>query len=113
MERQSIEMKDPVLAPGVTYTAIAQITIQPAGLDCEAELFLGVNDTNIAATSGRVLFVSSGTPQSISFPVTMPTTYEVYNVYLDVYIEGFKLLAFQATEDVVIPGGYVGPIVWE
>uniref|UniRef100_A0A6M3MC05 Uncharacterized protein n=1 Tax=viral metagenome TaxID=1070528 RepID=A0A6M3MC05_9ZZZZ len=114
MERQKVEMPDPVMAPGVARTAVAPIAISPAGLNCEAELFLGPNDTTKVATSGRKAFISTGAAQSVRLPVTMPPAGGVaYHVYLDVFAEGYRVLAYQATEDVIIPSGQVGEIVWE
>lgn len=113
-ERISVEMLDPVMAPGVSRTAVAPITVSPAGLACSAELFLGPNDTTKVATSGLKAFTSTGAAQSVRLPVTMPTAGGVaYHVYLDVFVNGMRLLAFQATEDVIIPAGEVGTIVWE
>ncbi|GAH85002.1 unnamed protein product, partial [marine sediment metagenome] len=52
--------------------------------------------------------------QSVRLPVTMPTAGGVaYHVYLDVYANGYQILAYRATEDVAIPSGEVGPITWE
>ena len=113
-DRISLEMLDPVMLPGVSRTAVAPITVSPSGLACEAELFLGPNDATKVATSGRKSFLSTGTSQSVSLPVLMPSTGGVaYHVYLDVFVAGYRLLAYQATEDVIIPSGVVGPIVWD
>lgn len=112
-ERISVEMLDPVMAPGVSRTAIAPITVSPSGLACKAELFLGPNDATKVATSGLKAFTSTGASQSISLPVTMPTAGGVaYKVFLDVFVNSYRILAYKATEDVIIPSGEVGPIVW-
>lgn len=112
-ERISVEMEDPVMTPGSARTAVAPITVRPSGLSCEAELFLGPNETTKVATSGRRAFTSTGSSQSVSLPVTMPTAGGLaYHVYLDVFVNGYRLLAYQATEDVIIPEGSVGPITW-
>ena len=113
-ERVSVEMLDPVMAPGGTRTAVAPITVSPSGLSCQAELFLGPNVTTKVATSGLKAFTSTGAAQSVRLPVTMPSIGGVaYHVYLDVYVNGTKLLSYIATEDVLIPSGEVGPITWE
>jgi hypothetical protein len=113
MERQLLHMDDPVFAPSVSKTGKAPIAVAPAGLSCEVELFLGTSPTNKASTSGLISFTSTGSQQLISLPVTMPAAGGVaYHVYLDVYAEGYLLLAYLATEDVVIPSGSVGPITW-
>ncbi len=111
--RISVEMEDPVMTPGSARTAVAPITVKPSGLNCEAELFLGPNETTKVATSGRRAFTSTGASQSVSLPVTMPTAGGLaYHVYLDVFVNSYRLLAYQATEDVIIPEGSVGPITW-
>lgn len=112
-ERISVDMPDPIMLPGATRTAVAPITVSPSGLSCAAELFLGPNETTKTATSGRKAFTSTGAAQSVRLPVTMPTAGGVYHVYLDVYVNDYRLLAYQATEDVVIVTGEVGPIIWE
>lgn len=105
-ERISVEMLDPVMAPGVAQTAVAPVTVKPSGLSCEAELFLGPNDTTKVATSGRKVFTSTSAAQSVRLPVTMPSPGgESYHVYLDVFAGGYRILAYQATEDVIIPSG--------
>ena len=113
MERQLLQMEDPVFTPGVTKTAKAPIVVSPGGLSCQAELFLGTSPTSKVATSGLVSFTSTGSQQVVSLPVTMPSAGGItYHVYLDVYVEGYLLLAYVATEDVIIPSGSVGPITW-
>ncbi|GAI66946.1 unnamed protein product, partial [marine sediment metagenome] len=97
-ERISVEMLDPVFAPGVSRTAVAPITVSPSGLACQAELFLGPNDATKVATSGLKAFTSTGASQSVSLPVTMPTAGGVaYHVYLDIFVNSYRLLAYQAT----------------
>lgn len=113
-ERISVEMLDPVMTPSVARTAVAPITVSPSGLSCQAELFLGPNDTTKVATSGLKAFTSTATSQPVRLPVTMPAAGGVaYHVYLDIFVNSYRLLAYQATEDVIIPAGEVGPIVWE
>ncbi len=115
-ERLQVEMLDPILAPGSSRTATAPITAKPTGMACEAELFLGPSPTTKSATSGRKPFTSTGVSQSVSLPVTMPTPAAgegaAYHVYIDVYAGDVKFLSYIATEDVVIPGGSIGPITW-
>jgi len=112
-ERISVEMLDPVLGPGAAAAAVAPITVTPPGLQCQAELFLGPDENTKVASSGLVAFTSTGVAQSVSFPVTMPSPGgAAYHVYLDVFADGYLIVAYIATEDVVIPSGEVGPIVW-
>lgn len=113
-ERISLAMLDPIFAPGEAKSATAPITVSPAGLSCSAELFLGPDEATKVATSGLVNFISTGLAQPTSFPVAMPAVGGVaYHVYLDVWANGVLVVAYIATEDVIIPSGEVGPIVWE
>ncbi|KKN87083.1 hypothetical protein LCGC14_0263530 [marine sediment metagenome] len=89
-------------APGEAKTAVAPITMSPAGLSCQAEIFLGPNDTTKVATSGKVAFTSTGVSQNIRLPIAMPAEGGPYHVYIDVYTEGLLVLAYQVIEDVVI-----------
>ncbi len=114
MKRIKLDMVDLVFAPGDLRTAVAPITVSPSGLSCEAELYLGPDEATKVATSGLIAFTSTGAVQSVRLPVTMPTAAGVaYHVYLDVYAHGYLLVAYIAIEDVIIPSGAVGPIVWE
>ena len=113
-ERISVDMPDPILLPGTTHTAVAPITVSPSGLSCNAELFLGPDEATKVATSGKKPFTSTGAAQSVRLPVTMPTAGgAAYHVYLDIYVNDYRLLAYQATEDVIIVTGEVDPITWE
>ena len=113
MKRIKVKMDDPILAPGTAKTATVPITVKPAGMACEVELFLGPNETTKVVTSGRKPFTSTGASQNVACPVTMPTNGgSAYHVYIDVYTGGYKFIAGIATEDVVIPGGSIGPITW-
>jgi len=113
VERLKVKMDDPILPPGAAKTATVPVTAKPAGMACEVELFLGPNDTTKVATSGRKPFTSTGALQNVTCPVTMPTNGgSAYHVYIDVYTGGYKFIAGIATEDVVIPGGSIGPIDW-
>ena len=104
----------PEFAPGESKTAVAPITVAPAGLSCSAEVFLGPDVMTKVATSGKVGFSSTGAEQSISLPITMPSEEGTYHVYVDVYAEGYLVAAYQAIEDVVIaaPVPPVGDFVY-
>ena len=92
----------PQFEPSVQKTAVAPITVAPAGLNCEAELFLGPNDATPVVSSGLRPFVSSGAAQQVSFPVTMPANPGTYHVYVDVHTVGQLILAYIGSEDVII-----------
>lgn len=114
MERQLIQMEDPIFTPGITKTAKVPVDVDPSGLACEIEVFLGPNASTKSASSGRKAFTSTGTQQTINAPVTMPSATGVaYHVYIDLYVLGMYLAGYQGTEDVIIPSGSVGPITWE
>ncbi|MBA7646234.1 hypothetical protein ES703_53996 [subsurface metagenome] len=91
----------PQFTPGEGRVAIATFPVKPAGLSCEAELFLGPDEVTKVATSDRIGFTSTGAEQSVNLPITMPTT-GAYHVYIDIYAGGIFLAAYQAIEDVVI-----------
>lgn len=114
MKRIPVMMEDPVFAAGEMKTAVAPITILPSGLNCEVELFLGSDDQTKVASSGLISFISTGSQQMVSIAIQMPSPGgALYHVYLDVSVEGTPILGAQGIEDVIIPTGSVGPIVWE
>ncbi|MDD5510515.1 MAG: hypothetical protein PHI12_06890 [Dehalococcoidales bacterium] len=92
----------PNFTPGALKTAVVQIPVSPAGLSCQAVLFLGPDASTVAATSGEVAFVSTGNQQQISLLVVMPANIGTYHVYLGIYSEGALLTGFAGSEDVVI-----------
>jgi len=108
-------MLDPMIPPGTTKTAVAPITAKPAGMSCEAKLFLGPNDTTEVVSSGRVPFTSTGASQPVRLTITPAAAAAgaSYHVYIDVFVNGYRLLAYKATEDVVVPSGKIDPIIWE
>ena len=114
MERILVEMEDPVFAPGISKTALVPVDVDPSGLSCQIELFLGPNATTKVATSGMKPFTSTGAQQTVSAAITMPAATGVaYHVYIDLYVAGMYLAGYQATEDVIIPSGVIGPITWQ
>jgi len=92
----------PEFGPGTAKTAITPITVNPSGLSCQAELFLGPDEITKEATSGPVAFISTGARQDVRLPLTMPSDPDTYHAYIDVYAEGMLIAAYQAIEDVVI-----------
>ena len=101
-----------IFSPGQAKTATFAVTVAPAGLSCEVELFLGLDSTTKASTSGKVPFTSTGLEQLVTLPLTMPAVNGMYHVYMDVYIGGTPAWAGQATQDVVIPLVTYGGVVW-
>ena len=108
MERTLVQMDDPIFMPSVAKIANLSFTVIPPGAMGTVELYIGSK----SATSGAKNFVSTGSAQSISLPVTMPTAPGVYHVYIDVVIGSILAGAYQATEDIFIIGVTVGPITW-
>ncbi|MBA7475072.1 hypothetical protein ES707_10437 [subsurface metagenome] len=91
----------PQFSPGEVKTAIAPMSNPTGkGFSYSAELYL---DVTKAASSGVISFyLAAGETRNISFPVTMPQAEGTYPVYLDVFVVGELVGAYQATEDVVI-----------
>ena len=113
--RISVDMLDPMIPAGTTKTAVAPITAEPAGMSCEAKLFLGPNDTTEVVSSGRVPFTSTGASQPVRLTIAPAAAAAgaSYHVYIDVFTDGYRFLAYKATEDVIVPGGKIDPITWE
>lgn len=106
-------MTDPILREAAGYTATAVFPVSPAGLACQAELWLSKDGIAKDATSGLKSFTSTGASQAVSLPVTMPVGGYEYRVFLDVFANGMLIAAYKATENVIVPA--VGPIeiIWE
>jgi len=92
----------PQFSPGESKTAVAPITAKPAGMNCEAELFLGPDEMTKVASSGRIPFVSTAAAKNVSLPITMPATPGTVKGYIDVYVEGMRFLAYILKEDVTV-----------
>ena len=111
---EALEASDPTFEAGVTRTATALMT-NPTGAQFTyaAELYLGVTK---ASSSGDLVFtIPAGGSMSVNFPIVMPLTVGVYEVYLDVKQANALLAHFRATENVTIeisPVIIVGPITW-
>lgn len=114
LDRAPMEMEDPVLSAGVAYAATATFPVTPAGLACSAELFLSLDGTTKAATSGPAVFTSTGAAQAVTLQVTMPrpTAGQSYGVYLDIVSGGVKIGAYIATDRVIIPVVGTPVITW-
>lgn len=92
----------PQFQPGITKSAVAPITVSPAGLQCTAEVFLGPDENTKIVSSGLVDFLSTGSQQSVSLPLTMPAAEGTYHVFIDVRAGGVLVGAYQALDDVTI-----------
>ncbi|GAH60875.1 unnamed protein product [marine sediment metagenome] len=112
---QWLESEDPTFEAGEVRTARAQMTNPTARtFSYTAELYLGLPKV---ASSGSIPFsLAAGETRAVSFPVTMPDIEGDFPVYLDVFVAGELVGAFQATENVVVvilPSIIIGPITWE
>ena len=103
-----------ILQKGSAHTAIAPITVRPSGVPCQVQLSLTDDEgASFVATSGPIDFTSTGAQQSISLPITMPTSWGEFDVYIDVLYSGELIRAYVATESVIVPDVVIGPPVWE
>ena len=114
LDRIPMEMEDPVLAAGSAHTATATFPVTPSGLACTAELFLSLDGTTKIATSGPIAFTSTGTAQTVSLSVTIPSSSsgQSYRVLLDIVSGGVTLAAYEATDHVIIPVVGTPTITW-
>jgi len=96
-------MMDPEFSPGsehVAHCPVANPTTKQWAYD--AELYLVKDDTKYAS-SGTVSFtLAAGASDTIDFPIVMPSATGTYKVYLDVYVAGELIAAYQATEDITL-----------
>lgn len=89
----------PQFAPGEKRVAVATLKVQPAGIACESELWLG--DGAKSASSGLIPFTSTGSPQEILHPIVMPSGGTFYP-NLVIYAEGKPALVYRHPEAVFI-----------
>jgi endo-alpha-1,4-polygalactosaminidase (GH114 family) len=69
-------------SPGSVQTAaFSSSGVLPSGKSCSVTVIVGTS-------SGSQTFTSTGTTQSFSISVTMPSTFGTYPVYIDIYMEG-------------------------
>ncbi|GAI66329.1 unnamed protein product, partial [marine sediment metagenome] len=96
-------MTDPEFAPGSSHIAHVPVS-NPTGAawTYNAELYL-VKDSTKYASSGTIRFtLAASASDTIDFPLTMPAAEGTYKVYIDVYVAGELIAAYQATEDVTV-----------
>jgi len=103
-----------IFQPSQAKTAKLPLNLDPSlvGLALTAELFLSKDGgTTKAATSGKIPFTAA-TTQNITMPITMPAAAGAYKAYIDILYGNAFFLGFVDVNDILIPGGSVGPIVW-
>lgn len=99
-----------MFAPGSSHIAHVPVS-NPTGAawTYNAELYL-VEDGKYTS-SGIISFtLLAGASSTIDFPITMPAAEGTYKVYIDVYVAGELIAAYQATEDVAVIG--VGEVTY-
>jgi len=107
-------MNDPIMSKGSAQSAVIPITVRPAGLTCEVELWLTKDSgASKATTSGLIPFTATGAPQQVSCPIVMPLVWGSHEVYIDVYTDGVLIGAYIATEQVTLPDVTIEEPVWD
>lgn len=114
VERQLVQMEDPILGPGSSHVSAFPVTVTPSGQSSSVELYLTAdNGATKAATTGPQTFTSTGAPQSMTMPaLVMPTNSADYKVFVDVKMGTLLVKGYVGNDDVIIPGAVVGPITW-
>ena len=96
-------MLDPEFSPGSEHVAHAQVTNStPKAWTYNSELYLVKAGTKYASSGIITFTLAAGAAQTINFPIIMPDIEGTYKVYLDVYVAGELIGAYQAIEDVTI-----------
>ena len=102
MERELMEMHDPVFRPGSTRIADASIKVTPTEVDCSVVLFLSKDGGVTKAASGGVTpFTSSGIPQQGEQLIVMPDE-GVYEVFTEIDVAGVVIKIFQSPDNVTV-----------
>lgn len=84
-----------------------------------AELYLGGGGAfpgeKIVSSGVKTFSLAAGEQRAVDFPVTMPSIEGTFPVYLDVFVAGVIVAAYQATENVttvIRAQVVVGPVTW-
>lgn len=91
----------PEFAPNENKVATLPVIFDPPGINCEAELFLGPNETDRVAISERRQFTSTGEKQDVELTIVLPSSPGSYTAYVDIEVGG-KLWGFYDPEVIVI-----------
>ena len=97
---------------GSVHTATFQATVIPASLVYTIEVWLGLNSSTKAVTSGQLPYTSTGVAQNISVSLVMPSTPGQYYTYIDMYLGNTKLNSYVSTVPLNIVSGNVSQPVW-
>jgi len=101
-----------VFPAGAQKTATLPITFPAIGA-CQIEMFMSSDGgTTKATTSGKIAFNPTGAAQNVAFSIKMPAAGGIYKAFGEVSFGGAVVWGFYDVEDIAIPVGTVGPIVW-
>lgn len=94
---------DPEFSPGSQHVAHAAMSNPTStAWTYDAELYLVKDETKYASSGTLTFTLAAGASRTIDFPVIMPEEQGTYLVYLDVYVAGELIAAYQATESVTV-----------
>lgn len=115
VEFMEMVMDDPTYGAQSSNIPTVTVTITPSGTACTVELFLSVDGTTKAVTTGAFGFVSTGVAQAIQLPainMPNPATGTIYGVYLKVVSGGYTLASYTAPTSITIPVVSTPVISW-
>lgn len=102
----------PSFGTGQATQATVPVTLKPANLACDLELFIGPDPATKLATSGKIRFTSTGANQNITAPITMPAAGATYHVYVDLWYGTLLVGSYISNQDINVIEGIIGPIIW-
>lgn len=102
---------DPTFAPSSSHTATINLPVTPSGLACTMEIYLTLDGTTKAATTGQVAFTSTGASQPVSGSIIMPSTAGTYMVFIDIVSGGVIIGAYQGSDNVTVAAA-TGPFTY-
>ena len=100
--RKLIAMSDPEFAAGSVHIAHVPVTNPtPQQWTYNAELYLWKGGTKYNV-SEKIFTLAANSSDTEDFSITMPSAEGTYQVYLDIYVAGNIIGAYQALEDVIV-----------
>ena len=107
-------MAQQVFVPNAQKTASISITVSPAGVACLGELWIATvaAPTVEIASSGQKAFTSTGAPQNVSFPITMPASGGPFVIKFDIFVGSVDAFGFIGNDTIALISGSIGPITW-
>lgn len=105
-----------IFLPSSNHIATVAIMVNPSGLSCQVEVWLGLSQTGTkVATSGVKSFNSTGNAQNVSCPVTMPDASKAgiaYNVYIDIYVAGSLAATYVGSDQIAVVNIGTPVVTW-